>query len=118
MMPSSIAVSMIFTDHWLPRSLLEGGNFWRASCLRPPCPAGKGGVYEHATQSRHDDSEANQVIHANLITGMHGDGTPDGTDLTIADPSSGGFRHESFTKFAQRLQAAEPVNFGVGVFHW
>ncbi|MFL6388958.1 MAG: papain-like cysteine protease family protein [Terriglobales bacterium] len=65
-----------------------------------------------------DDFEANKVIHARIITAMHGDGTIDGTTLTLADPLSGRFVTEPFSKFEQRLEAPEVVGAGVGVFHW
>ena len=38
-----------------------------------------------------DDFEANKVVHARIVTAMHGDGTVAGTTLTLADPSSGSF---------------------------
>lgn len=65
-----------------------------------------------------DDFEANNVVHARIITAMHGDGTIDGTTLTLADPLTGTFTTESFKTFAQRLEAPEPVRAGTGIFHW
>jgi len=37
---------------------------------------------------------------------------------TLADPLSGRFVTEPFSKFEQRLEAPEVVGAGVGVFHW
>lgn len=65
-----------------------------------------------------DDFEANKVVHARIITGMHGNGTVPGTTLTLADPGSGSFVSESFAKFAQRLESNEAVATGIGVLHW
>jgi hypothetical protein len=65
-----------------------------------------------------DDFEANKVIHARVITVMKGDGSVDGTNLTLADPLTGAFAEETFATFSKRLKAKEAVDFGTGVFHW
>jgi hypothetical protein len=66
-----------------------------------------------------DDSfEGNQIVHARIVTAVKGDGSIDGTTVTLVDPISGGFVTESFTKFAQRLEASDAVKFGVGIYHW
>jgi hypothetical protein len=65
-----------------------------------------------------DDFEANRVVHARIVTAMRGDGTTDGTTVSLVDPASGTVVTESFAKFAARLEAPEPVSTGVGIFHW
>jgi hypothetical protein len=49
---------------------------------------------------------------------MKGDGTVDGTIVTLADPTTGTFITEPFKKLAQRLEGNEPVKVGRGIFHW
>jgi hypothetical protein len=65
-----------------------------------------------------DDFAANNVVHARVLVSMHGDGTTDGTTLSLADPASGTLVTETFARFAQRLEANEAVNVGTGIFHW
>lgn len=65
-----------------------------------------------------DDFQANKVVHARIITAIHGDGTLDGTMLNMADPLTGTLTTESFKTFARRLEAPEPVQTSAGIFHW
>jgi hypothetical protein len=66
-----------------------------------------------------DDSfENNKIVHARIVTAVKGDGSIDGTTVTLVDPIPGAFVTEPFTKFAQRLEATDVVNFGVGIYHW
>ena len=66
-----------------------------------------------------DDSfEGNLVVHARIVTAVKGDGTIDGTTVTLVDPIPGAFVTEPFAKFAQRLEATDVVKFGVGIYHW
>jgi Papain-like cysteine protease AvrRpt2 len=65
-----------------------------------------------------DNFQNNKLAHARVVVAMRGDGTDDGTTVTLADPASGGFVSESFAKFAARLEAADPVSFGVGIYHY
>jgi Papain-like cysteine protease AvrRpt2 len=66
-----------------------------------------------------DDSfDGNKVVHAPIVTAVKGDGSIDGTTVTLVDPIPGAFVTEPFTKFAQRLEAADVVKFGVGIYHW
>jgi hypothetical protein len=44
--------------------------------------------------------------------------TPGGTSVTLADSASGTFVTESFEDVAQRLEAADPVSFGAGIYHF
>jgi hypothetical protein len=62
--------------------------------------------------------DGNQVVHARLVVAMRGDGTPDGTLVTIADPGFAVPQAESFATFSTRLEATEAVAIGTGIFHW
>jgi hypothetical protein len=64
-----------------------------------------------------DGYEGNDTVHLRVVTAMKGDGTPEGTIVTLADSASGGFVVESFTALARDLQAADPVSFGAGIYH-
>jgi hypothetical protein len=66
-----------------------------------------------------DDSfEGNQIVHARVVTAVKGDGTIDGTTVTLVDPLVGAFVTEPFTRFEQRLEGRDAVGFGVGIYHW
>jgi hypothetical protein len=65
-----------------------------------------------------DDFEANKVVHARIVTAVKGDGSVDGTKVTLAEPLTGTFTEELFTRFSQRLEGKEAVDFGTGIFHW
>lgn len=52
------------------------------------------------------------------MTGMHGDGTSDGTQVRFADPAGTAFHDVSFTEFEALLDASDPVAFGIGVLHF
>jgi hypothetical protein len=66
-----------------------------------------------------DDSfEGNQIVHARVVTALKGDGTLDGTTVTLVDPIVGSFVTEPFTRFEQRLEGRDAVTFGVGIYHW
>ncbi len=65
-----------------------------------------------------DTFENNQIVHARIVTAIKGDGSVDGTTVTLVDPISGGFVTEGFSRFAQRLEGADAVKFGVGIYHW
>lgn len=43
-------------------------------------------------------------FHARLVVGIHGDGTPEGTDLTIIDPGSGKRFKEKFSHFVKKYE--------------
>lgn len=50
---------------------------------------------------------------------MRGDGTPAGTEVTIADPATGTIlRPEPFEEFDRRHGGRDPVAFGVGILHY
>jgi hypothetical protein len=65
-----------------------------------------------------DTFEGNQIVHARIVSEIKGDGTVDGTTVTLVDPISGGFVTEPFSRFAQRLEGRDAVEFGVGIYHW
>lgn len=65
-----------------------------------------------------DPFEGNNTVHLRVVTAMKGDGTPEGTTVTLADSSSGTFVTESFTEFARDLEASDPLAFGAGLYHF
>ena len=66
-----------------------------------------------------DDSfEGNHIVHARVVTAVKGDGTVDGTTVTLVDPIVGAFVTEPFARFEQRLEGRDAVDFGVGIYHW
>jgi hypothetical protein len=60
----------------------------------------------------------NRLVHIRIVTAVRGDGTPAGSTVVLVDSASGMAAPEAFTDFAARLEAAEPVSFGTGVFHF
>ncbi len=66
-----------------------------------------------------DDSfNNNQMVHARIAVGIKGDGTVNGTNVSVVDPATGTEGTEPFATFAARLEATDAVNFGVGIYHW
>ena len=65
-----------------------------------------------------NDFDSDNLVHARILVAIKGDGTPDGTQVTVMDPSKDKPVPETFTKFAQRIEAAEAVKAGRGLFHW
>jgi hypothetical protein len=66
-----------------------------------------------------DDSiDNNRVVHVRIITAVRGDGTPQGTEVKLADSATGTIVPESFTDFDKRHSSTDPVRFGVGLFHF
>lgn len=65
-----------------------------------------------------DPFEGNHTVHLRVVTAIRGDGSPDGTMVTLADSASGNFVMESFAEFARDLQASDPMAFGAGVYHF
>lgn len=65
-----------------------------------------------------DMVENNALTHARIVTAIRGDGTADGTDVTLADSATGTLVTEKFTEFARRLEASDTVNFGAGIYHF
>ncbi|MBW3626673.1 MAG: hypothetical protein KY412_03580 [Actinobacteria bacterium] len=65
-----------------------------------------------------DPFEDNNTVHLRVVTAMNGDGTSEGTTVTLADSSSASFVTESFTEFARDLEASDPRAFGAGLYHF
>ena len=57
-------------------------------------------------------------MHVGIITAVRGDGTPDGTTVTLADAATGTFVTEAFTAFDRRHASRDAVRFGSGIFHF
>ena len=67
-----------------------------------------------------DDAIAgNRLVHAVIVTGMSGDGTPQGTTVAFVDPSpAASGTPETFAEFARRLDATDVVSLGLGLMHF
>jgi hypothetical protein len=65
-----------------------------------------------------DDAVANNsMAHVRVITGLHGDGTSDGTTVTFVDPADGATHQESFADFSAHLEATDASSLGLGFYH-
>lgn len=51
-----------------------------------------------------EDPSENFAVHARVIESLEGDGTPDGTTLTIVDPATGSRYQESFADCMRKLE--------------
>ncbi|MQA95349.1 MAG: hypothetical protein GEV11_12125 [Streptosporangiales bacterium] len=60
----------------------------------------------------------NRLTHVRIATGIHGDGSPDGTLVGVADPDGGLVREETFAVFEAHIEASDVVNTGLGILHW
>jgi hypothetical protein len=58
------------------------------------------------------------LVHARIVASVKGDGTLDGTTVTVADSVTGAFVPMTFTLFAQLHVATDPVRLGTGLFHF
>jgi hypothetical protein len=67
-----------------------------------------------------DDAVAgNHLTHVRIVTGIHGDGSPGGTNVSLIDPApSVGPTTMSFTEFAAKQEATDVVQTGLGLYHW
>ncbi|MGH3693622.1 MAG: papain-like cysteine protease family protein [Pseudonocardiaceae bacterium] len=65
-----------------------------------------------------DGIENNQVSHVRVLTGVSGDATPDGTTVSVADPSTGTAMTMTFRVFDQLHGGTDPAALQVGVFHF
>jgi hypothetical protein len=66
-----------------------------------------------------DDAVAgNHLAHIRVVTGMHGDGTSDGTEVSFVDPADGASQHESFTVFTAHMEAADPASLNLGIYYY
>lgn len=59
-----------------------------------------------------EGSVSSPMIHARVITGISGDGTPEGTQLKINDPAEGKSYTESFSAFAKKYESVADVDAG------
>jgi Papain-like cysteine protease AvrRpt2 len=65
-----------------------------------------------------DGVEGNNVVHVRIVTRVFGDGTPNATQVVVADSASGTEVPMDFTVFARNLEASEPAATGLGIFHF
>ncbi|KUH93943.1 papain-like cysteine protease family protein [Mycobacterium sp. IS-3022] len=65
-----------------------------------------------------EDMTTNGMTHAEIITGIVGDGTPDRTRVLSNDPSEDKPRERLFSELQARLQAADVVTTGFGIYHF
>lgn len=61
-----------------------------------------------------EGSTDRSALHVRIITGMSGDGTPDGTQLQINDPDGGRSYTESLSNFAQKYEDVANVDTNGG----
>lgn len=65
-----------------------------------------------------EDMTTNGMTHAQIVTGIAGDGTPENTRVLSNDPSHERPREEAFREFQARLEATDVVNTGFGIYHF
>ncbi len=65
-----------------------------------------------------DGIQNNVLVHARIIDSVKGDGSLDGTIVTVADSAIGAFVPMTFRLFDQLHGAADPVRLGTGFFHF
>ncbi len=69
-----------------------------------------------------ENPNAGWSIHARVITGIQGDGTPEGTHLHIIDPAGGRQYQEKFSdfmpKFEKEASRNPPVPLRIQKIHW
>lgn len=65
-----------------------------------------------------DFGDGNKLVHARIAVGLRGDGDPERTTMSLADPATGTVIAERVTTFAARLAANEAIEFGLGMFHY
>lgn len=54
------------------------------------------------------------AVHARILKGIAGDGTPDATFLTFIDPASGAESSESVTTFNKKFEEIAKADHGAG----
>ncbi|MEV0387471.1 papain-like cysteine protease family protein [Nonomuraea sp. NPDC050643] len=62
--------------------------------------------------------ENDRLSHAMIVTGIRGDGTAEGTRVTLVDPALGAAREDTYANFARAMEAQDAVRLGLGIFHW
>lgn len=66
-----------------------------------------------------DDAVANnQMSHAIIVTGIRDAHDASLATVTIADPNGGVSREQSYVAFANSMEARDPAQLGLGVFHF
>jgi len=65
-----------------------------------------------------DGIENNKIVHVRIITAVRGDGSADGTTVTLADSATGTIVTEPFSEFDRRHGATDAVDVGLGLFHY
>ena len=65
-----------------------------------------------------DGIENNMIAHVRIITAVRGTGKFTGTQVSLADSAAGTIVTETFTEFDRRHGANDPVQVGVGLFHF
>jgi hypothetical protein len=65
-----------------------------------------------------EDMTTNGMTHAQIVTGISGDGTPENTRVLSNDPSHDKPREEVFREFQARLEATDVLNTGFGIYHF
>ncbi|HVI43989.1 MAG TPA: glucosaminidase domain-containing protein [Chitinophaga sp.] len=69
-----------------------------------------------------EGSDANFGIHARIMTAIRGDGTPEGTQLTIIDPAAGNTYQERFAdflvKFEREVRVSTAWDGRIQIVHW
>jgi Papain-like cysteine protease AvrRpt2 len=65
-----------------------------------------------------EDLADNNMTHAEVVTGIVGDGTSQGTKVLVNDPSGSKPRTVVFQDFQNRLEAPDVVNSGLGIYHF
>ncbi|MDX2043797.1 MAG: papain-like cysteine protease family protein [Acidobacteriota bacterium] len=61
-----------------------------------------------------EGSSQNFSIHARIIKGISGDGSPDATFLSIIDPAGGNEYSESLTAFIKKFEEVAQIDLGTG----
>jgi hypothetical protein len=58
------------------------------------------------------------MSHVRIVTGIHGDGSPTGTTVTVIDPANGQSNDLTYLDFATSMEADDPTALGLGVYHF
>lgn len=67
-----------------------------------------------------EDPTENFAIHARIVVGIDGDGTPDGTNFSIVDPATASEYTETVSVFNQKFESEARANqpLRIQVVHW
>ncbi|HLO60189.1 MAG TPA: papain-like cysteine protease family protein [Bacteroidales bacterium] len=69
-----------------------------------------------------EGSDANFGIHARILTAINGDGTADGTTITVVDPASGTAYNEKFSdflvKFEREVRVSSAWDGRIQIVYW